>query len=116
MIAVGENGIFEPADIARLAKVDVQPYPVGESLMRQDGAAAAAKALLAYQKRYISNCSFISLRQGYLIDDVAGDPAIFLAHGPRTANFAGTVLFPKCRTRIIRGNLLVDPRLRNGRK
>jgi indole-3-glycerol phosphate synthase len=50
-IAVGESGIFLPSDIARLGKVGVKTYLVGESLMRQDDVTAATAALLRKEDR-----------------------------------------------------------------
>jgi indole-3-glycerol phosphate synthase len=45
-MVVGESGLFAPADLARLAKVGVNAFLIGESLMRQEDVTAATRAIL----------------------------------------------------------------------
>lgn len=46
-MVVGESGLFIPADLARLAKVNVNAFLIGESLMRQQDVTAATRAILS---------------------------------------------------------------------
>ena len=46
-IVIGESGLNTPADLARLARIGISTFLIGESLMRQADVAAATRALLS---------------------------------------------------------------------
>ena len=45
-IVVAESGLNTPADLARLARIDISTFLIGESLMRQDDVEGATRAIL----------------------------------------------------------------------
>ena len=50
-VVVAESGLNAPADLARLDRIGVSIFLIGESLMRQSDVEAATRALLARQPR-----------------------------------------------------------------
>ncbi len=52
-IVVGESGLFTPEDLTRMAKIDVNTFLIGESLMRQNDVASATRSLLVKQQEAV---------------------------------------------------------------
>ncbi len=46
-LVVAESGLSKPADLARMARIGVSTFLIGESLMREADVAAATRRLLA---------------------------------------------------------------------
>jgi indole-3-glycerol phosphate synthase len=46
-IVVGESGLFTPADLARLSRINVNTFLIGESLMRQADVELATRTILS---------------------------------------------------------------------
>jgi indole-3-glycerol phosphate synthase len=52
-IVVGESGLSTPDDLARLARLGISTFLIGESLMRQPDVAAVTRDLLARDQRHL---------------------------------------------------------------
>lgn len=50
-VVVAESGLNAPADLARLSRIGISTFLIGESLMRQSDVTAATRALLARETR-----------------------------------------------------------------
>jgi indole-3-glycerol phosphate synthase len=50
-VVVAESGLNEPADLARLARIGISTFLIGEGLMRQHDVTAATRALLSRAAR-----------------------------------------------------------------
>ncbi|MGA7311112.1 MAG: indole-3-glycerol phosphate synthase TrpC, partial [Pseudolabrys sp.] len=50
-VVVAESGLNTPADLARLKRIGISTFLIGESLMRQPDVTAATRALLARETR-----------------------------------------------------------------
>jgi indole-3-glycerol phosphate synthase len=50
-VVVAESGLYEPADLARLARIGISTFLIGEGLMRQHDVTAATRALLTRAPR-----------------------------------------------------------------
>jgi indole-3-glycerol phosphate synthase len=50
-VVVAESGLNAPADLTRIARINIQTFLIGESLMRQTDVAAATRAILARAPR-----------------------------------------------------------------
>jgi len=51
-IVVAESGLNTPDDLARLARVGISTFLIGEGLMRQNDVAAATRAILVRPARH----------------------------------------------------------------